>query len=51
VLPIAPTGLAWGQLTTKGRVSVRVNVTYTPTTPGNGIPASRSAHIMLIKDR
>jgi DNA-binding beta-propeller fold protein YncE len=51
VLPIAPTGPLWAQLGTHGKATVKVRVTYTPTTPGLATPASRSRRITLIRNR
>jgi sugar lactone lactonase YvrE len=47
MLPIAPDGHTWAKLGIHGRVRVEVRVTYTPTTPGNAVPASRSRRITL----
>jgi hypothetical protein len=34
-----------------GRATVEVEVTYTPTTAGNALPATRSMRLTLVKER
>lgn len=48
-LTIAPSGPILARLGNRGRVTVRVRVTYTPTTPGTVVAASRSKQITLFK--
>lgn len=51
VVPVAPDGSTWAKLLTRGRATIEIRVTYTPTTPGSAVPASRSRRITLEMDR
>jgi hypothetical protein len=51
VLPIAPDGATWAELGNRGKARVKVRVTYTPTTPGAAMPASRSKRITLVRSQ
>ncbi len=50
-LPLIPTGTAKTKLQDSGRATVRVLVTYTPTTPGDAAPATLSRRLTLFERR
>lgn len=48
-LPVVPVGGAREKLRSTGRVTVKVEITYTPTTVGNAVPATRSRRLTLVR--
>jgi tripartite motif-containing protein 71 len=48
-LPVIPIGDAREKLRETGRVTVKVRVTYAPTTPGNAVPATRTRRVTLVE--
>jgi len=49
VLPVNPTDETRKRLEASGRAAVRMQVTYTPTTPGTAVPATKSKRVTLIQ--